>query len=719
MGSGVMTWILRLAALLTSLVAAAAANAQSPAPTPDVALLVADQVFLEGQDRLVAEGNVQAMQDGVTLWARRISYDRATDTLALQGPLRLQDGDDMIIVADAAELSNGMKDGILRGARLVLDQQFQLAAQQLNRVGGRYSQLSQVAATSCQVCGRNQVPLWQIRARRAIHDADARQIYFENAQLRILDVPVFFLPRLRIPDPTLERAQGFLIPRTRSTSLLGLGVKIPYFLPLGDHADLTLTPYLSPVTRTLELRYRRAYRTGRIEFNGAISDDTLTTDPSRHYLFGSGNFDLGRGYQLNFDIETVSDRGYLAEYGYSDKDRLDSAIEITRTSRDRFFNARVINYQTLRDGESNSEIPALVGDLTFERRIFPRGVGGEVRLGLTAHAHERYSNRDGIGRDVTRASGRLLWQNRWTMPGGIRAALSGQLDYDIFDTRQDSGHVSRASQLSPGAKVELRWPWTMTDRLGGAQLLEPVVQIGWTGGDRLNVANDESSRVELDEGNLLSLSRFPAADRRERGVTAAYGVRWARYDPSGWAAHLTLGQVVRETTDPDLSRSSGLKGSTSDLLISGQLKMASGLAFTARGLLDGSARFSKAEARAAWSSDRLNLGASYLLLVQDPAENRPTAISEWSFDGSYKVTRHVTFSANSRYDLVRDDFARAGIGLNYRNECIDMNFTATRRFSSNSNTRPSTDYGLTVALKGFSTGGSAKNYRRTCRNGHR
>merc|ERR1712034_213433 len=151
-------------------------------------------------------------------------------------------------------MEEGLRNGLLSGARMVMDDQLQLAAVEAQRVGGRYTQLSRVAVTSCQVCGRNETPLWQIRADRVIHDQDARQLYFEGAQLRVLDVPILWVPQLRLPDPTLERARGFLTPTLRSTSLLGTGLRLPYFIPIGDHQDLTLTPYLSSETRTLEAR---------------------------------------------------------------------------------------------------------------------------------------------------------------------------------------------------------------------------------------------------------------------------------------------------------------------------------------------------------------------------------------------------------------------------------------------------------------------------------
>ena len=699
-----------LAALCFVLGAAQVARAQSD----DAAMLVADEVLLTGDDTLVASGNVEAIYQGSRLTAARITYDRGTDTIQLDGPVRLTDPQGNLLTADSGTLETDFENGLLRGARMVLDEQLQLASVEARRVGGRYTQLSRVAVTSCQVCGANQVPLWQIRAGRVIHDEEERQLYFDDAQLRVLDFPVFYAPRLRLPDPTLKRSQGFLFPSIRSTTLLGFGIKVPYFIPIGDHQDITLTPYLSPVTRTLEARYRRAFRNGDLTVDAAVTQDTLDEGPRRGYLFAEGAFDLSGDYKLRFDIETTSDDAYLNDYDYADKDRLDSELTVTRTKADRYFEVGVTHYQSLVDDEDNSTQPTIIADAIYEQRVFPKALGGELRMGLAAHGHFRYSDDDIEGRDVSRLNADLNWRRRWTLPGGVRAGVRGQLWGDAFSVSQDSTSDRRAAQLTPAAAVELRWPLTRTAASGARDLIEPVMQLGWVGGDRLDIANDESTRVEFDEGNLLALSRFPAPDRRERGVTAVYGLRWMRENPNGWSAGLTLGRVSRADPEEGLSRSSGLGGDASDWLIAGHLATRSGLTFTARGLLDSDSRFSKAAARAGWTNSRLDLGASYVLLVTDPDEDRDDAISEWSFDGSYRINQHWTSSANWRYDLASSDFAKAGLGLDYTNECIAVGFSVSRKFPSSSNLEPSTDFGLTVELKGFSTGGSAKDYRRSC-----
>jgi LPS-assembly protein len=260
----------------------------------DAALLVADQLYITRERELVASGNVEAFQNGIRLRASAIRYNQDTGALSIEGPITLTEGDGTVITATAAELDAGLRNGILKGARLVLNQQLQLAAVQIDRVDGRYNQLYKTAVTSCRVCDDGTPPLWQIRAKRVIYDELEEQLYFDEAQFRIGRIPVFYLPRLRLPGPTVERATGFLVPSVRSTSALGTGLKIPYFIKLSEKRDLTLTPYLSSSTTTLELRYRQAYRTGRIELEAAITRDDLLPDQTRGYLFGRGLFALPR-----------------------------------------------------------------------------------------------------------------------------------------------------------------------------------------------------------------------------------------------------------------------------------------------------------------------------------------------------------------------------------------------------------------------------------------
>lgn len=707
-------------------------TAQNRPETP--AILVADDVRLLDRDTLVASGNVEAMYQGKRLHAQSITYHRKSDSLTLTGPISLQDDQGVLLLASAAEIDRDLENGILRGARMVLDDQVQLAANHAALVGGRYTQLYKVAVTSCRVCNSNKPPLWQIRARKVVHDQEKQQLYFTDAQFLIYDTPVFYMPRLRLPDPTLKRATGFLVPSVHNSSRLGSGIKLPFFIVIGDHKDLTLTPFLTTKSRTLELRYRQAFRNGDIEFNGAVSDDDFGRDHTKFFVFGGGKFDLPADFKLSFNIEATNDDTYLLDYDFSDKDRLESDIAIDRTRRDEFMRFAVSNFHSLRVNEPNSTLPTLVGNAEYERRLHPGGAfGGELRFAAALHSHYRTSdlNTDGAdfdlyadGRDVTRFTTSANWQRSFTLAHGLRAQVLTGVDLDSFQISQ-AGITSRSNvtRVTPSGAIRLRWPLLKIAGSGASHVIEPMAQLAWVGGSNPNVPNDESTQVEFDEGNLLSLSHFPSPDRRERGVIAAYGASWTRFDPKGWQTSLVFGQVIRDQTlfEPNgsgftsFTSSSGLQSKSSDYLLAGQIKTTNGITITGRGLFDEGLSATKAETRASWNNKLADIGATYIWLQKDNFEGRPVSVSEWAIDGSYRVAQHWTASADWRYDLATNKSVRAGLGMKYTNECVDISFSASRRFTSSTILRKSTSFSVTVGIRGFSSRTQDKSFVRSCR----
>ncbi len=709
-----MRHLLRALIMITALVTAPhLASAQTAPP----ATLVADKVWIDGNDTLTAEGHVEILHGTTRIKAGRITYAGASGSLKIDGPITMIDGDEVIIIATSAKMDSELRNGILRGARMVLNQQLQLAAAEIHRVDGRYTQLYKTVASSCQVCAENPVPLWQIRARRIIHDQQERQLYFDDAVLRLMDVPILYIPRLRLPDPTLERATGFLTPTLKSSSKLGWGVKTPYFIKLGDHADVTVTPYLGTKTKTFELGFRRAFRTGDISFEGAYSNDEIIPGQTRGYFFGEGRFNLPRDFVLNFDVELTSDRDYLLDYGYSSKDRLDSTISISRARRDQLVDLELVHYRSLRLTENNNTLPTLVGDFTYHQRYEPSLIGGDASLRFEGHSHYRDSIVPGnLGRDLTRASLRLDWKRNWTLRNGMVAGVLGELNADYYSIRQGLPGELNGYQLTPSAAVELRWPFVKTTASGVSHVLEPMLQLVWSDRTAANVPDEDSRLVEFDEGNLFSLSRFPGADRYERGYRANVGVTWTRYDPKGWSLGVTVGRIFRASNLNQFKNSTGLGGNNSDWLTAVQLKLPNNLTLTNRAIFDSGFNFAKNETRLTWKTAKVALGSSYIWMESEPYENRPLDTSEWIMDAAYKIDQNWTGKFDWRYDFIAGDAAYAGVGLEYRNECVKVDLSLSRRFTSSGSLTPSTDFGFTVSLTGFGSNSSGRGRARSCHN---
>ena len=66
--------------------------------------------------------------------------------------------------------------------------------------------------TICEYRKNDDCPPWTIQSKKMLHDKIKKTIYYENAIIKVYNVPIMFFPRLSHPDPTVDRRSGFLPP---------------------------------------------------------------------------------------------------------------------------------------------------------------------------------------------------------------------------------------------------------------------------------------------------------------------------------------------------------------------------------------------------------------------------------------------------------------------------------------------------------------------------
>lgn len=710
--------------LLTFVLAALIWAPGAPAPAQDRATLIADSVSVQSGSVLVAEGHVEVFFQGQHLTASAVTYDQKADRLTITGPIRIDDGKGSVFIAEAADLSADLTEGLLTSARLILSRQLQLTAAEISRSqGGNLTALRSVAASSCTICKGNPTPLWEIRAREVVHDAAAQQIYFSDATLRFFGVPVLYLPMLRVPDPTLKRATGFLFPKLQASTVLGTGFKLPFFIVMGQSRDLTLTPYLTFLgDQTVNFSYRQALAKGDLTINGAVTRDHLLPGEWRGYIGATGSFDLGHEYQLSFDGIAVSDPSYLSDYGISDTDRLLNQFTLGRLQRDLNFSAGLIGLHSIRAGDSNTTLPTAIADLSYERRFSLPLLEGVAALRLDTHGDYRAStfsgdaNGDGAadGRDLSRASLSFNWRRNWVTTGGLEISAMTNARLDSYSIAQDAVFDGSPERLSGAAGLELRWPLVKAGPTGRTQMIEPVAQLVLAAQSTANIPNADSTLVEFDEASLFSLDRYPGADAAESGARLNLGISYTLQDPKGWSLGVTMGRVVQADDPGQFSNNSGFQGLKSDWLLAWSLADQDGLRLTNRLVLDDSLSLTKGELRFDVTNRFMTLSGGYEYLLADADEGRTTTASEIMLNAGRDLTPNWSANLSSRYDLRAARLANAGLELDFHNECIDVTLSLSRRYASSTSVRPSTDFGLTVELLGFG-GGSKAGPARTCR----
>ena len=678
------------------------------------ATLIADRITSQRTGILTAEGNVEVFYDGRRLRATRVVYDSQSDSIELTGPILLVDTDGTILAAESAELSSDLRDGILRSARMVLDQQLQIAAQEIHRVDERYVQALRTVSSACQVCDDNPTPLWQIRASRIIHDKDEKQLYYENAVLDIAGFPVAYVPRLRLPDGSLRRSTGFLVPVYRISDRVGTQITLPYFIRLGESSDLTFSPsFTTNDSFTLGGQYRRAFSFGEVQLDFAYTTDQLVAG-HRGFIRGLGRFDLPLGFELNLDLEDVSDGGYYRDYGLPETDRIDSTAQISRVRRNELVSIDGVYYTSLRSADSNNTSARRVGEAVYIRRFRPNLIGGIAELRFSAQGHARPSDTDVTGRDMARLGFEGSWQRSEVFRNGIVATGMIGVSGDYHIVQQDSTSPGDASRLVPRAGVELRLP--MIRRTANANhLLEPIVQVLWSGQDPRAVPNEYSLLNEFDEGNLFTFDRFAGHDRVEQGLRANLGLRWTRHSESGWKLGAIVGRVASIDPHPDFAVSTGMQDQLSDWLTSLRLDLPSGLNVTARTQTQTNLLVNKAAVRFGLARGKLDMSGTYTWLRPDAAIGRPFETSEFTASANYGLFGDFKIRADWQYDLSAEATRSDRLGVSYQNECLTFDLSLSRSYTTSGNVAPSTSYGLLIQLDGFGTNRPTSAQRRQCR----
>ena len=673
--------------------------------------LVADEIKINQAGELVASGAVTMWYEDRKITASSITYDSQGDKLIIQGPIRLTDKKTTVVLGDQAELSEDLKIGIITSAKIILGHQVQIATAKILQKDARYSEAFNIAATSCHVC-LNKTPLWQIRSKKIVQDKFEKQIYFEHSQLRVLDIPIFYLPYMRLPDPSLKRATGFLVPKLKTSSVLNTGIKIPYFVRLNEHKDFTVTPFYSPKTKTIEYRYRQAYNLGFMLIEGALTRDALISNKNRGYILSNADFILQNGYKLGIQLQAASDPSYLFEYDFAQVDRLNTKLELSRSRRYQSSEVKFSNYHSLRENENNATQPTLVAEGAIEGRLGLDRIEGEIGLEANFLKSYRYSDLsvDGPdsdtlvdGYDTTRVSLLSNWNHRWKISNGIILDFENEFGISQYDVQQHAAIGPETTQMFGAGAVGLRWPWYRSNSTGNIGVIEPQIQLVRSVSSNSAVPNEDSTQVEFDEGNLFRLNRAPGLDLIERGTRLNIGLAGSQFMKSGSNLNWKIGKVLRTDALSTFPSGSGLSNSISDWLLATNFQQKNGIELINRAVMASDGAVTKSETSLKLDSGPHQIRATHVELTKDSNSYQNKSLSSVGLKWNYSLTSNWRSESKFQFDSNIGRLSKLELGLKYENECVNVDLSTSRSFSTSSTLFDKTNFTLSVELTGFSS----------------
>lgn len=550
------------------------------------ALISADEIIYEEELALVtARGNVEISHGNRVLLADSISYNQRSKVVTASGNISLMEPTGEVLFADYVELTDDLREGFIRGLRILMQDNARIAAASGTRTGGNRTVINKAVFSPCDLCEEdpNRAPLWQIRADRVIHDQEDRTVRYRDARIEFFGVPLFYTPYFEHPDPTVERKSGFLSPSFGSSDFLGINVTTPYYFNIAPEQDLTVSPtFTTDQGIVLGGQYRHLFTNGRMQVDGAATIADRITDSGstkendfRGYVDASGQFELSDIWRTGFKANRASDDTFLRSYDISSESRLTSNAYLEAFHGRNYFQVNSALYQTLRAEEEDNRQPIVLPMVDWNYMSEPGKAGGYYTMDANLYALTRDE-----GRDSRKASLITGWNLPHTGAIGDVYTFRASLQTDVYftdDIDDDTDEVDPESSLDedefsgrffPQVSLNWRYPWVAQQDNGLQHIIEPTAQIvlAPNGSNDGEIPNEDSRDVELDDTNLFRLNRFPGSDRVDSGQRVDYGLKYSLSTLGGAYSEAFVGQSYRTRDDDTFSEASGLKDNFSDIV---------------------------------------------------------------------------------------------------------------------------------------------------------
>ena len=257
-----------------------------------------------------------------------------------------------------------------------------------------YTFINKGVFTSCKK--NDNCPPWSIQSKLIKHDRIKKRLNYDNAVLKIYDIPVFYFPKFFHPDPSVKRQSGLIKPAINSSNILGTSFTLPYFKVISESKDLTMTPtWFDSDTEMATVEYRQENKNSSLitDFgfvNGYISPTTKKKNSLSHF-FLDYNLDLKlenyNSSKFAMSINKVSNDSYLNVFDQyitrstlrpSNFNRLSNNINIKLDHNNFNFEAGFQSFENLREKNQSDRYQYVLPHYNFNKNIPQNYLNGNI-----------------------------------------------------------------------------------------------------------------------------------------------------------------------------------------------------------------------------------------------------------------------------------------------------------------------------------------------------
>ena len=496
----------------------------------------ADNVTVNQNDNsLIATGNVVLKQAGETLTADQVTYYKAERRAIASGNVIHTDAEGTVTHAKMMELESEFSHIIAETLITQFASGDWISADRGERIAGDKGVFDKTRFTPCKCNFLNgERPLWDIQARQSVRNEKTQTITHFNMTMRVMNVPIGYVPFMSHPDWTVRRKSGFLTPSFVISSDLGVTPSIPYYHIIDDTSDVQFTGYKYQYRGlAVKSRYRKLW--DNAEVNATIYTANVETYKKSRELVGAVDVTygsrIGNGWTVAAHLRRASQDTFMRRYDFNDDTSLKSEIVASRVDDNRYYRVEASDRQALTTADKDLNEPTLLPSVYYEKT--QEAWRPNQRLRTELHALQLDNDR---GHDLARWTGVLELSEGFQTPYGITDYEANITGYYYTMHSKPSGATTRLGDVSfvtPSLSAGWRLPIAVT---GGTRtaIIEPQAKFVYVGGaDHTDdIPNRDAADYRIDEANLFLLNRYQGKDyvlpgtRIDMGVSAVTNDAW-------------------------------------------------------------------------------------------------------------------------------------------------------------------------------------------------
>ena len=427
---------------------------------------------------------------------------------------------------------------------------------------------------------------WNLNAGELIHDKEQKKITYKNASLDLNNIPVLYLPYFSHPDPTVKRESGFLPPTLANLGGdIGSTLKIPYFYPVSQSADFTLSPvYYFKQNPLLLGEYREKFKNGDLSLEGGFTQgykeiSTTKTEGSRHHLYGNLNLILNDKILdqsiLNTKVQHVNNPTYLrvnkinsTNDGFKknlikeDDTKLTNEIYLNSFGKTENFNIKAATYRDISVIKNSDQYSYLLPELSYSKYSLFDDNNLNFNSIFKSQNTNTNQNKSSFINNLDYSTQEFYNNNL-----GIGYKFLSKLNNVNYYSDYKTPNQNLNSQINPVVGFDTSIPFAKINK-DTEQYIVPRILTRYAPGKMTNATSNDTT---LNTDNIFSMNRMNNDELIEKDLSFNVGADWMWQEKKvsnkeTEKATISIGQVLKFNKDLDMPTKSSLQKSNSDIV---------------------------------------------------------------------------------------------------------------------------------------------------------